>query len=222
MSLFFTSHPLPTLVPGTLSVAAFPGFAPFAWRDGRFARGRDIAFLHRFAASHGLSLRVHFHKFDRLWELPAHRQADVAASGISLRCSRASQDVAWTRSYCEVRRTLLIRTEDRERIRGMADLQSLAVVPESLAQAHAKETLPAKAALTHASTLEHGIEDLLLGQVDALGTGSVSARHHAARHPGLALVDVHGDRPPERISFSARPELVRSLDAFIARFGSGY
>ena len=218
----FTSSSLPTLVPGTLSVAAFPGFAPFAWRDGRFARGRDIAFLHRFASAHGLSLRVHFRKFDRLWELPAHRQADVAASGISLRCSPASREVAWTRSYCEVRRTLLIRAEDRERVRGMSDLGTLAVVPESVAQAHAEETLPAKAVLTPVSTLEHGIEDLLLGQVDALGTGSVSARHHAARHPGLALVDVHGDRPPERISFTARPELVESLDAFIARFASKY
>jgi ABC-type amino acid transport substrate-binding protein len=213
---------LPTLSAGTLSVAAFPGFKPFAWREGHQARGRDIAFLHRFAATHGLSLSVRFYNFDRLWELPAHQQADVAASGISLRCQSPSRPVAWTRSYCAVRRTLLIRAEDREKIRSMADLGALAVVPESAAQAHAEETLSDSASLSFVSSLEHGIEDLLLGQVDALGTGSVSAEHHAARHPGLALVDVHGSRPPEPISFTARPELVQSLDAFITRFGAGY
>jgi ABC-type amino acid transport substrate-binding protein len=222
MSLSLSHSTLPTLSPGTLSVAAFPGFAPFAWRDGAYARGRDITFLHRFAEAHGLSLTVRFHKFDRLWELPAHQRADVAASGISLRCRAQAGPVTWTRPYCDVRRTLLIRAEDAERILGMSDLGRLAVVPASAAQAHAEETLPASGALTFVSSLEHGIEDLLLGQVDALGTGSVSAEYHAARHPGLARVDVHGTRPPEPISFAARPGLVGSLDAFIARYRGGY
>jgi ABC-type amino acid transport substrate-binding protein len=222
MSFPISAHSLPTLVPGTLSVAAFSGFAPFAWRDGRFARGRDINFLHRFASAHGLSLTVRFHKFDRLWELPAHEYADVAASGISLRGAVAGDSAAWTRPYCDVRRTLLIRTEDREKIRGMKDLGRLAVVPNSIAQTHAEETLPSSATLESVSSLEHGIEDLLLGQVDALGTGSVSAEYHAARHPGLAMVDVHGDRPPEPISFTARPKLVESLNSFIQHFRSDY
>lgn len=216
------SSSLSTLIPGTLSVAAFSGFAPFAWRDGRFARGRDIKFLHRFASAHGLSLTVKFHKFERLWELPAHQHADVAASGISLRCGATGGSAAWTRPYCDVRRTLLIRTEDKEKIRGMKDLGRLAVVPHSAAHAHAEETLPPAATLDSVSSLEHGIEDLLLGQVDALGTGSVSAEYHSARHPGLAMVDVHGDRPPEPISFAARPELLGSLDSFIQLFRADY
>jgi ABC-type amino acid transport substrate-binding protein len=218
----FSNSSLPTLSPGTLSVAAFSGFAPFAWRDGAFARGRDIAFLHRFASAHGLSLTVRFHKFERLWELPAHEHADVAASGISLRCGAEGSKASWTRPYCDVRRTLLIQTDDTERIRGMTDLGRLAVVPHSLAQDHAEELLPSSGTMGFVSSLEHGIEDLLLGQVDAVGTGSVSAEYHAARHPGLALVDVHGERPPEPISFTARPELVRSLDAFIEHFRSDY
>lgn len=217
-----SSNSLPTLSPGALSVAAFSGFAPFAWRDGTFARGRDIAFLHRFAAAHGLSLTVRFHKFERLWELPAHQHADVAASGISLRCGGDAGSATWTSPYCNVRRTLLIRSEDTEKIRGMSDLGRLVVVPHSAAQSHAKETLPSAGKLGFVSSLEHGIEDLLLGQADALGTGSVSAEYHAARHPGLALVDVHGERPPEPIAFTARPELVRSLNRFIKHFRSAY
>lgn len=219
MSHFSTFPPLPTLAEGTLRVAAFRGFAPFAWHDGTAARGRDIAFLHHFAKAHGLELVVDFHAFERLWELPAQDTADIAAGGISL---RQYIPVAWTQPYSAVRRTLLIRADETEKIRGMADLGRLAVVPHSAAHTHADETLPESASLSFTPTLEHGIEDLLLGQIDALGTGSVSAEYHASRHPGLARVDVHADRAPELISFATRPELVRALDGFIAGYGGLY
>lgn len=219
MSIFSTS--LPTLGTGTLRVAAFTGFAPFAWHDGSAAHGRDIVFLRNFAAAHGLKLAVDFHAFERLWELPAQNNADIAASGISLRRSTNSA-MAWSRPYSEVRRTLLIRAEDAGAVRKMSDLRHLAVVPHSAAQMHAEETLPASAKLSFVPTLEHGIEDLLLGQIDALGTGSVSAEYHTARHPGLAMVDVHADRAPEPIVFATRPALVDALDAFIANFADLY
>ena len=219
MSHFPTFPSLPTLAEGTLRIAAFRGFAPFAWHDGTAARGRDIAFLRHFAETNGLELVVDFHSFDRLWELPAQDTADIAAGGISL---RRYIPVAWTQPYSEVRRTLLIRLEDAERIRGMNDLGRLAVVPHSIAHTHAEETLAGHANLSFAPTLEHGIEDLLLGQIDALGTGSVSAEYHISRHPGLTLVDVHVDRAPEPISFATRPELVLALDAFIASYGGLY
>lgn len=224
MSSFTHSTSLPTLTSGTLRVAAFTGFAPFAWHDGTTARGRDITFLRRFASTHGLKLIVDFHRFNRLWELPAQNTADIAASGISLRPISPLQraPVTWTRPYSEVRRTLLIRTEDADKLRSMADLGRLAVVPHSAAQTHAEETLSDSASLSFTSTLEHGIEDLLLGQIDALGTGSVSARHHASHHPGLAMVDVHANRAPEPISFATRPALVHALNAFIARYARQY
>ncbi len=219
MSFFPTFSSLPTLTKGTLRIAAFRGFAPFAWHDGTAARGRDIAFLRHFAEAHGLALVVDFHSFDRLWELPAQDAADIAAGGISL---RRYIPVAWTQPYSEVRRTLLIRSEDTEKIRGMGDLGRLAVVPHSAAHTHAGETLSESATLSFTPTLEHGIEDLLLGQIDALGTGSVSAEFHAARHPGLARLDVHADRAPELISFATRPELVRALDGFIHHHRAAY
>ncbi len=107
-----------TLAKGILRIAAFPGFAPFSWRDGSLARGRDIVFLRRFARLHGLEPVVMFHGFDRLWELPGQGVADVAASGISMRpaCDGA---IFWTRPYSEVRRTLLVRAGDTEVIHGM-------------------------------------------------------------------------------------------------------
>lgn len=217
---------LQTLTNGSLRVAAFQGFAPFAWKEGTKARGRDIAFLQRFAESQSLSLDVEFHDFDRLWELPDQGKADIAASGISLRPNERKAPVAWSSPYSKVRRSILIRTEDKERIQEMADLAfaRLAVVACSAAHEHASETLPSSAELTYCETLERGIDDLLEGQVDAVGTGDVSARHHMSLRRGLSIVDVHESRGPEYISFAVRSSggLLERLNAFIASHATQY
>jgi ABC-type amino acid transport substrate-binding protein len=220
--MYFPSHSTnSTLIEGTLQIAAFPGFAPFAWREGGLAHGRDIAFLRRFAIAHGLVPIVTFHNFERLWELPAKDLADIAASGISLR-SQKTPDIQWSEPYGAVRRTLLIRADEVEVIQNISDVRRLAVVPQSFAQQHAEAFLPDSSSLHFISSLENGIEDLLLGNIDAVGTGSVSARFQAARHPGLAILDVHGALPPELISFTTRPPLVSALDAFILRHRAEY
>ena len=217
---------LETLQKGSLRVAAFQGFAPFAWREGSEARGKDIAFLRLFAESEQLELDVEFHDFDRLWELPEKGQVDIAASGISLMPDKRCSPVAWSTPYSNVRRTLLIRTEEQDRFQGMEDLAfaRLAVVASSAAHGHATETLPQTASLSFCETLDQGIDDLLNGQVDAVGTGDVSARHHVAAREGLAMVDVHRARSPEYISFAVRPTgtLLDRLNAFIEAHATRY
>jgi polar amino acid transport system substrate-binding protein len=207
-------------------VAAFQGFAPFAWREGSEARGRDIAFLKLFAESEQLELDVEFHDFDRLWELPERGAVDIAASGISLMPDKRCTPVAWSAPYSNVRRSLLIRGEEQDRFQGMEDLAfaRLAVVAASAAHGHANETLPDTGTLTFCDTLEQGIDDLLSGQVDAVGTGDVSARHHISVREGLAMVDVHCARSPEYISFAVRPAggLLDRLNAFIEAHAMRY
>ena len=209
-----------------LRVAAFAGFAPFAWRENGRSHGRDLAFLRRFAAAEGLKLQVEFFGFDRLWEQPARGAADVAASGISRLPRERQAGVAWTQPYANVRRTLLIREADRGRFRAMADFRNarLAAVRGSAADSHALANKPAAAELTHCETLEQGIDALLAGQVDAVGTGDISARHHIARRDGLAMVDVHGSAPPEWVAFAVRRghPLLRRLNAFIRRASTLY
>lgn len=208
---------LSTLRSGLLTVAAFKGFAPFSWEENGEARGRDIAFLRRFAEHHGLGFRVRFHDFDRLWEAPERGQADIAASGISLMPGKRAAQVAWSRPYSEVRRTLLTRKDDS--IRGMADLagRSLSVVACSAAHEHAKQALPESANLRFCETLQEGIEDLLAGKTDAVGTGDISARHHLTVRDGMTAVDAHTGLPPEYITFAVRQgdDLVGQLDAYI-------
>jgi len=215
---------LPTLRSGVLTVAAFKGFAPFAWEEDGEARGRDIAFLRRFAEQHGLGFRVRFHDFDRLWEAPERGEADIAASGISLMPGKREAQVAWSRPYSEVRRTLLTRKDDA--IRGMTDLagRSLSVVACSAAHDHAKQALPETANLRFCETLQEGIEDLLAGKTDAVGTGDVSARHHLTVREGMTAVDAHTGLPPEYITFAVREsdQLVRQLDTFIFENNSLY
>jgi len=220
------SQALETCKRGSLSVAAFAGFAPFAWREGEQPRGRDIAFLQKFAESQSLDLAVEFHDFDRLWELPEQGKVDIAASGISFMPEKRKSAVSWSDPYSEVRRSLLIRAKDRERIRDMRDLAQarLAVVACSAAHDHALETLPGSAKLVHCETLQRGIADLLQGRVDAVGTGSVSAQHHMTLHSDLAAVDVHDCRKPEYISFAVRSSgpLLESLNSFIASYADQY
>lgn len=212
--------------PAEFCVAAFAGFAPFSWRSKGRAHGRDLAFLGRFAASEGLKLRVKFFDFDRLWERPARGEVDVAAGGISRRPGGETAGVTWSRPYANVRRTFLIRESDRERYRGMADFGAsrLAAVRGSAAVAHALANKPVTATLRDCETLERGIDDLLEGRVDAVGTGDISARHHLSIRPGLALVDVHGDAPREDVAFSVRRNhpLRRRLNAFIGRSAQLY
>ncbi len=220
MPLCFTSS-FSTLEEGVLRIAAFPGFAPFSWHDGRVARGRDIVFLSRFARLNGLKPLVMFHGFDRLWELPGQGVADVAASGISLRpgCGGA---ISWSRPYSEVRRSLLVRAADAEMIRGIQDISRLSVVSHSAAHHQAQAVLPRTAELAFIPSLEAGIEDLILGNTDAVGTGSISAHFHVERHPGLAAIDVHEALPPELISFAVRAPLVNAIDEYIVRHGREY
>ncbi|HEY8901247.1 MAG TPA: transporter substrate-binding domain-containing protein [Chthoniobacterales bacterium] len=205
----------------TLRVAAFAGFAPFAWQDHDRPRGRDIAFLERFAGAEGLALAVEFFPFDRLWERPAADGIDLAASGISLRRGSEADGIAWTHPYASVRRTLLIRETDRPHLKSMADLSGrrIAAVAGSAADRHAVAQKPPAAELVSCATLETGITALRAGQVDAVGTGDLSAQHHLAVHPELAAIDVHGGAPPEFVAFAVRrdaPWLPR-LNAFIRR-----
>lgn len=219
-------HPLETLKAGTIKVAAFEGFAPFAWREGNKACGRDIAFLQRFATARQMDLSVEFFGFDQLWELPARGKADIAASGISLSPHSRTGGTRWSAPYSRVRRTLLLRREDSPHFRRMADFTQnrIAVVARSVAHEHFLEAAPSGARLSFCETLDHGIRDLLAGRVDAVGTGDVSARHHLSLHAGLTLLDVHDARNPEYLSFAVRPSgrLRETLDAFIATHASLY
>lgn len=219
--------PVETMDPGLLRVAAFAGFPPFVWSDGGKVRGRDIRFLEEFATSLGLEVSVEFFGFSKLWEVPGRGLADVAASGLSLSMDRRGNEVSWTLPYSEVRRTAMIRAADRRRYRQIADFEGsrFAVVPDSAADSHARKALPPGAELVFCTSLAEGVDRLLEGRVDAVGTGSVSASYHLGRHPGVASLDLHGAADePEFLAFAVgnNPRLHGALNAFISARKSGH
>ena len=209
-----------TLRPGLLQVAAFAGFPPFVWRDGTRICGGDIRLLEEFAESQRLQLAIRFFGFEALWQRPGQGVADIAASGLSRLRHRSHSSVAWSTPYSEVRRTALLRREDETRFRHPADFRKsrFAVVPNSAADAHARRNLPAETQIIEVPSLEAGIQALQTGEVDALGTGSVSARYQMSRHSDLVALNLHTSKDAvEPIAFALRPNhrLQHTLNHFL-------
>ena len=88
--------PPTTLVPGTLTVCTYPGFAPFTSFTGKGAWvGWDASFLTAFATQQGLAVKpVPVDPFDGMWTLARLRSSCCAPS----RCAGAAPS--------RVRRTL--------------------------------------------------------------------------------------------------------------------
>jgi len=184
--------------------------------------GDDITLLNKFSSHHELELSIHLFPFTGIWNLPSRDLVDVAASGISLTPERMSSNSYWSRPYSRVRRSALIRNEDS--LRGYEDIRRISVVGESMAHSHALKHLPRTSSIQVITSIEQGVESLLMGKTDAVGTGSVSAYHQAIGDERLKVVDLHReDDAPELISFSVRrePLLMDAINQFISIFLHG-
>jgi ABC-type amino acid transport substrate-binding protein len=184
-------------------------------------QGGDIAFLREFAAMHDLEVTITTFPFEGIWDLPGRDVVDVAASGISLTPDRMNSPSLWSQPYSAVRRSALIRSEDSHA--GYRHFERFSVVGESAAHSHALRHLPREATLQFTPSLEHGVESLLKGETDAVGTGSISAMHQATRNERLKVLDLHTDEDAlELLSFSIRREqsLLDAINGFITSKGS--
>jgi ABC-type amino acid transport substrate-binding protein len=196
-------------------VGVFNGFPPFVWGNHEVI-GDDISLLRKFASEHALELKINVFPFMGIWNLPAQNVVDVAAAGISLTPERLSSDAYWSRPYRKVRRSALILKEASHT--GYEDFKKFSVVGESVAHSHALKHLSRTATLHFASSIGEGVESLLRGETDAVGTGSVSAKHQALGDDRLKVIDLQKEEDsPELISFSLRREksLLNSMNDFL-------
>ena len=200
-------------------MGVFNGFPPFVWGN-HDVTGDDISLLRKFASEHELEMKITIFPFMGIWNLPAQNIVDVAAAGISLTPERMSSDAYWSRPYRKVRRSALVLKESSHN--GYEDFKRFSVVSESVAHSHAIKHLSRTATLHFAPSIGDGVESLLRGETDAVGTGSVSARYQASGEERLKVIDLQqeGDAP-ELISFSLRREksLRNSINDFIAARG---
>jgi hypothetical protein len=120
--------PFETLVPGTLKVCLYAGFAPFAFRDAQEQwQGWDVTYLKKFAATHGnLKLDVAEKDFNGIWLQPGLGECDIAGTGISdlqTRRDETGHAGAWSSTYYHVLRAFLVRTADFTRLTKVEDLR---------------------------------------------------------------------------------------------------
>ena len=221
---------LATIEPQVLTICAYTEFAPFAFaRDGEIV-GTDIDLLRRFARRGGLCVRIRACPFLDLWRRPGLGECDIAAAGLAALPGRdLTANGVWSAPYATVRRSLLIRGDDLERLRVPADFRGKKIVatPHSTAEFDARQRYqPWGAELILAVPSQRAVvQALLRHDIDAFAEGDLSNRYLAERfgdgqvRPQLTLTDIHEMGQVETLHFAVRTSdgrLVARLNSFLA------
>ena len=221
------SPSLATIEPGVLTVCTYTGFAPVSSKDesGEIV-GTDITFVQHFATENGLAVKFKEADFAGIWERPGRGECDLAAAGIAPLDSRKSPGVIWSAPYFNVQRTLLIRKADADELRTIADFKgrTVAFTTGSTAEVDSRARAPEGTLFRGYTNQQDPITDLLGGEIDAFGEGSISNEYLARLHPELAVIDAHEMDPPETFSLPTREasQLQPTLDAWIEEHKSEY
>ena len=121
-----------TITPGTLQVCLYPGFKPFAWKDGNTWKGWDVDYLTAFAKANNLTFKaVEEATFDNIWLRPGKNECDIAGTGISDTLDRRNatgSDGQWSATYYTVVRAFLVSTENKDKLKNVGDLRGKTVI----------------------------------------------------------------------------------------------
>jgi ABC-type amino acid transport substrate-binding protein len=128
----FAAVRITTIKPGTLQVCLYPGFKPFAWKDGNTWKGWDVDYLTAFAKANHLAFNaVEETAFDNIWLRPGKNECDIAGTGISDTLDRRNatgSDGKWSATYYTVVRAFLVRTADKDKLKEIGDLRGKTVI----------------------------------------------------------------------------------------------
>lgn len=208
--------------PSVLTVCSYAHFEPMIHGDGR---GIEADLLRAVAAALGVGIRfVPASEFDGIWRrvLESPAWCDVAAGGLSATAERRADGVGFTVPHYRNEQSLLVRREDRDRIRDYPDLVAgrdvVGVVPGTTGERYAIER--AREAGHDPATLIAGLAtegELLVAlrarRITAIARGVPGNEHQAAADPSLA-VTARRDFG-ERFAFAVdprRPRLRGRLD----------
>jgi ABC-type amino acid transport substrate-binding protein len=213
-----------TIKPGVITVCTYSGFAPVCFvKDGEPA-GKDISFLKKFAADHGMKVKfIVLPYFVGIWRQPGDGLCDIAAAGISPWQARKDESpgAVWTEDYFHVQRSLLIRKADEDKFHTIADFKgkTIAVTEGSSADLDIDAETRKTTTIVYRSDQGAAVAELLAGSIDAFGEGDVSNLYLAIGKP-LTITAVHHLDPknPEAFSFPVREAsgIVSALNDWIA------
>ncbi|MGK9237273.1 transporter substrate-binding domain-containing protein [Inquilinus limosus] len=148
--------PVATLKPGTLQVCLYAGFAPFAYRENGVWKGWDVDYLAAFANANDLVLEViEEPRFEDIWLRPGEGKCDIAGSGISDTADRRAAvnlGGCWSKSYYDVLRSFLMRSQDRTRLTKIEDLRGTTTIVTYGSTAHRDLCYRMQLAQMHACT----------------------------------------------------------------------
>jgi hypothetical protein len=121
-----------TITPGTLQVCLYPGFKPFAWKEGNVWKGWDVDYLTAFAKANHLAFKaVEEPAFNNIWLRPGKNECDIAGTGISDtqdRRNATGSEGKWSATYYTVVRAFLVRTADQEKLKDIGDLRGKTII----------------------------------------------------------------------------------------------
>jgi ABC-type amino acid transport substrate-binding protein len=225
---------LTTLVPGTLTVCTYGGFAPVCYKKDGELVGLDVRFLILFAQQMLLRVVLKEEDFDGIWKLPGADACDVAAAGVMRRDDRpVAPGGSWSDPYFQVQRSLLVRAADKPAFDNYKTLAGKAIVVTrgSTADIDARTRYP-RCRIQYVDEVAKGdaqeyiVKELIARhRADAFGEGDVSNKYLRDTYGkdvagGLALADVHPiDGPPETFNFitrNASTGMLDRLNVFIA------
>lgn len=176
--------------------------------------GSDIHLINKFSARWGLVPVFRFHKLEELWDLIENEVYDVALGGLGI---RRTKRVLWSEPYGSVRRAGVIIGQNKPYIKGYDDVRTIGLVAGSAAHEHANYNMRPESKIVEVDDLQRGVDRLLSGEIEMLGTGDVSARYLKAQWPMLEVVDLHGRGAEEPLALAVRNNawLLHEVNQFI-------
>jgi ABC-type amino acid transport substrate-binding protein len=184
--------------------------------------GLEVSILEDFAKLHDLNIEFIPYEFDGIWRRVATGEVDVVAAGLYSE-DRESPGVHWTLPHLLVNRSLIVRPEDwlsnPKRLYG--NVRRLGVVKGSSAHVHTLRNY--EGYLEYIPSIQEGAYLVLTGELDAVGTGSITADYTASFMRRLSpttnfLRVVRISDVDEPISFAATESLKAHLDHFLITY----
>ena len=172
--------------------------------------GIDIDILSDFASSLNLNIQFKEYDFNALWKLPKKGEVDIAAAGLS---NNNRETEIWTEPYGIVRRSLLVLPNYKKNSKGYYGIRRLGAVIGSMAHIDALRSLPHNARIEIIPDIKTGIVMLQGGEIDAVGTGSITANHFIKHGHPVVRLDIGGSS--EYLRFSVKEGIKQELDIFL-------
>jgi ABC-type amino acid transport substrate-binding protein len=223
-----------TLESGVLTACMYPGFAPFAEKEGDGTWGGwDVDFIRDFADERGLTLQIkEISAFNDIWMRPGANECDIAGSGITRTDQRVAQTGEagrWSDTYYTVAHGFAVRQGSA--LDGIEDLAGQTVVTtkgttaDTDVQARLQQAGITTTTVKYVDSEEAAALLVLDGSAFAFAAGVGSIEALIDQHPGLELAWEHcimlrdGTVSSEPFGFVVRSDstgLLAALNQYIA------